>query len=122
MSTTKYFVPSASEETKLRAEVHKILDVHRGAKNAIQGKELARMLRQPDDRKVRVVIGHLIEQGIPVASSVSEPAGFFIVNTPDEAAQQIAVLKSRISKLEVHLRDFERAVERMEVPSQQELW
>jgi hypothetical protein len=115
---TKYFVPTNSEKTTITAKVHKILESHVGAQHPITGKQIAQVLFMEDDRKIRVIIADLIHAGVPVGSSVGNPAGYFLVTTGDEAAQVIKVLKSRISEDEQRLRDFEKATENIAVPQQ----
>jgi hypothetical protein len=88
-----------------------ILEQHRGKRNAVKGADLARELRQRDDRLVRILIRELIAEGVPVSSSVGEPQGFYLVATPAEAQEYIAVLEARIREDEARLRDFRKAVE-----------
>jgi len=90
------FVPTAPERTRLRAGVMKALRY--GRINAITGNELARSLHEPDDRRIRVVIRDLIREGVPVASSVVPPYGYYICANVDEAAAYIRVLKSASGK------------------------
>lgn len=110
------FVLTASERTYLRAKVLKILQC--GRQNAIRGKNLAYALNQVDDRKVRVAIRELIAEGVPVASSVSEPMGYYIASNEHEAADYIRVLKERIKEDESRLADFEKAVAHFQIPEQ----
>ena len=103
------FILTSQDRHQLRGAVMRILEGHRGQANAIRGSQLASELRQPDDRKVRLVIRELIKEGMPIASSVSEPYGFFIVETQDEAVRYIQGIKSRISEDQARLNDFEKA-------------
>jgi len=86
-----------------------VMNLGRGQANAVRGSELARRLKQWDDRKIRLVIRDLIKEGIPIASSVSEPYGYYIVETQDEAVRYIESLKNRITEDQARLNDFERA-------------
>lgn len=112
----KPFILAASERTYLRAKVLKLLQ--HGRQNAIRGNALAHMLNQPDDRKIRVVIRELIAEGVPIASSVSEPMGYYITSNEYEAADYIRVLKERIKEDESRLTDFEKAVAHFQIPEQ----
>ncbi len=51
-----------------------ILQQHQGRDNPITGKELARLLNQNDDRKIRLLIRELIAEGVPIASATEAPA------------------------------------------------
>lgn len=114
--TSKPFILTTHDRLKLRKAVLERLK--RGRRNALRGKELARELRQPDDRKIRLVIRELISEGVPVASAVSEPMGFYIVANEHEAADYIRVLKERIREDTARLQDFEKAVSDFSVPEQ----
>lgn len=110
------FIIPARDRPKLRKEVMSALGY--GRKAAITGKDLASRLGYRDDRLIRVMIRELIAEGVPIASSVSEPMGFFIVKTDEEAANYIRGLKDRIKEDESRLRDFEAAVASFSPPEQ----
>ena len=112
------WIPSNHDRVQLLADVRAILQSHRGKRNAIQGTELARALHMPDDRSVRIVIRDLIHDGLPVASSTVEPAGYYLVANGEEAAEYLAVLDSRAREDEARKRDFEKACKDLAVPIQ----
>lgn len=117
---TKLFVLTAQDRIRLRKRVLDALG--RGRRNAITGSELARILGERDDRKIRVLIRELIAEGVPIASSVSPPTmGFYIVQNENEASAYIRVLKERIKEDTRRLEDFERAVANYNPPEQGEL-
>jgi hypothetical protein len=91
-----------------------------GKKNAITGKQMALQLRLPDDRKVRKLIEELIEEGMPIASSVGDPGGFFMVQTEAEAYDYIKVLANRRDEIDNRLVAFQNAIAKtgMIVPEQ----
>ena len=117
---TKPFILTAEDRAKLRSRVLGMLKP--GRKNAITGKDIALALSQRDDRKIRLVIRELIAEGVPIASSVSEPMGFYIVANEHEAANYIRVLKERIREDTARLGDFEVACNRFPVPEQPSLF
>lgn len=81
-----------------------------GRSKAITGKELAMMLQEPNDRRIRMVIRDLIHDGIPIASAVSgSPKGYFIVETEAESKEYVAVMTARINEDAQRLRDFQTA-------------
>jgi hypothetical protein len=104
----------------MRGRVLRILKP--GRRSAMTGKEIARVLGQSDDRKIRLVIRELIAEGVPVASSVSDPMGFYIVASEYEAADYIRVLKERIREDTARLRDFEAACHQFSIPEQRSLF
>ena len=119
MTQTKPFVLTAQDRTRLRKRVLDALG--RGRKNAVTGSDLALILGERDDRKIRLLIRELIAEGVPVASSVAEPMGFYIVQNENEAAAYIRVLKERIKEDTKRLEDFERAVANYSLPAQGQL-
>lgn len=82
-----------------------------GKDQAITGRQLARILGQRDDRGIRLAIRRLIADGVPVASSVHPPLGYYIVSTLEEAEEYLANLTARIAEDADRQRDFRRAVE-----------
>ena len=78
---------------KLR--VLKILQNHHGRANPITGRELALLLDQNDDRKIRMLIEELIDDGYPIVSSTQVPCGYFIAVTIQEVKNCTESLKSR---------------------------
>lgn len=110
------FVLTKGDRLRLRAKLLSMLQ--HGKQNAIRGSELARLLGENDDRKIRLMIEELITEGIPIASSVSEPMGFFIIKNGDEASEYIRTLRNRIRENEKRLEAFERATAQYNPPSQ----
>lgn len=117
---SKPFILTAEDRVKLRSRV--LATIKTGRRNAITGKEIARTLGQSDDRKIRLIIRELIAEGVPVASSVSDPMGFYIVVSEYEAADYIRVLKERIKEDTARLRDFETACHEFAIPEQRSLF
>lgn len=72
-----------------------ILQQHQGRENAITGKELALLFNQPNDRKIRLLIEELIEEGYPILSSPTKPWGYFIATSIQEVKDCTDGLKSR---------------------------
>ena len=85
------FIPTSRENIRYRAGILAALRV--GRANAITGSSLARRFGEPDDRKIRAVIRELIHEGHPIASSVSEPMGYYLVANGDEAFEYIRTLQ-----------------------------
>lgn len=92
-----------------------------GKRKAIPGNLLAKRLGFKNDRAIRIVIRELIADGVPVASSVIPPVGFFIAETREEVNQYIANIKSRLVEDAYRRRDFLRAAKRIFQPEQMRL-
>jgi len=90
----------------IQREVLKILEYHQGRENAIKGQVIASRLGHKNDRAVRLAIRELIASGVPVASSVQEPQGFFIAETYQEALDYMRSLRERLISDAVRRRDF----------------
>jgi len=105
------YILTKVEERDLPASIMEILGEHKGSCNAITGIRIARRLGYRNDRKVRVVIQRLIAEGKPIAASVSEPVGYYLVQTREEAEAYAAVLRSRATRTFERLHDFQRAIE-----------
>jgi len=116
----KPFILTAEDRGKLRSRV--LATLKTGCRNAITGKAIAHALGQSDDRKVHLIIRELIAEGVPIASSVSEPMGFYIVANEHEAADYVRVLKERIREDMVRLRDFGAACHQFSIPEQHSLF
>ncbi len=105
-------------KSDLKVELKSILLRHEGNRRAITASELATTLGQ-DDRRVRLIIRELIADGLPVASSTESPAGYFIVNTRQEAEQYAGSIRSRLIQDALRRRDFRRAADQYLTPAEQ---
>lgn len=92
--------------------------LRRGKRNAQTGKELAKLLGFNDDRIIRQAIRELIANGIPIASSVQKPYGYFIAESFQEAKEYMSVLKSRLVEDAYRRRDFKQAAQSVLKPEQ----
>lgn len=82
------------EEDKLTVKILTALRV--GRKEAITAGQFAARFGLKDDRKVRLAINELIDQGWPVLSSVDGPYyGYFFAETQEELDKCIGQLESR---------------------------
>lgn len=105
--------------TELKQEVRSLLRT--GKDNARTGKVLANLLGFNNDRLVRLVVRELIAEGLPVASSVTPPLGFFIASSLDEARDYMRVLKGRLVQDAYRHRDFKLASREILQPHQMTL-
>lgn len=84
------------------------LRFHRGENRAITAKELTRYTGK-DDRAIRIEIRGLIAQGIPVASNLRPPYGYYIASTIQEAKDYMQQLRNRLIEDARRHRDFRLA-------------
>jgi len=105
--------------TVLKADVFYYLK--KGRESAVKGSELAEILYLKNDREIRLIIRELIAEGVPIASSVYPPYGYYIVKTKEEAEDYLRVLKSRLVQDAYRRRDFKRAARAILEPEQMEL-
>lgn len=92
----------------LKSELRHILERHQGRDRAVTGMELAKMLNQRDDRKIRLLIRELIEESLPVASCGN---GYFIPVSYEEAREYADSLKGRLIEDALRRRSFRRAAD-----------
>ncbi len=93
-------------ETKCNLKQDVLRQLHLGRVFAIKGKLIAERLGFKNDRAVRIAIRELINDGVPIASSVIEPQGYYIVENYQEALEYMAVLRGRLIEDALRRRDF----------------
>ena len=60
------------------------LESHRGRPEAITRREIKDTLDYHNDRKLRILIGEIRAEGLPVLFSTKKPAGYFVPATFEE--------------------------------------
>lgn len=105
--------------TDLKSQVKGILEQHVGRDQAIPGRELARLLGQRDDRKIRLIIRELIAEGLPIVSATDQPAGYFLPLNWQEVRACIEANRSRLIEDAKRIRDLKHAAELYLAPAQQ---
>ena len=116
----KIFLTAGDKDRFLR----KLLDTLKiGHKNAITSAEMARRIGAEDERKVRLLIRQLIKEGVPVASAVVAPFGYYVAANQYEAHEYIKTLQNRIDEDTARLADFSGACAKynFEIPQQAQL-
>ncbi len=98
------------------ADLPHILGV--GRENAMTGATLAARFGHRSDRAVRLAIRQLIDEGLPVASETTAPAGFFIANTQEEVDTYAKALRARLIEDAKRRRDFLLAAKNIRRPGQ----
>lgn len=110
MTTRPPFILGCEDMVKLVPKLMEILPV--GRDNAVTGKELAVRFGFSDDRKIRLAIRDLIARGVPVASSVVEPFGYYKCADEYEAMAYVNDIEARINENQSRLRDFKAACDK----------
>ena len=100
----------------LKFEVRSLLRY--GKENARKGQEIAKTLGFRNDRIIRHAIRDMIAEGLPIASTVNPPFGYYIASSQEEAADYMKVLKSRLVNDAYRRRDFKIAAREVLQPSQ----
>ena len=90
-------------------ELLELLKLHRGRDRAITARRLSETL-DSEERDIRTGIRNLIAGGIPIASSVVRPYGYFIVTSVQEANDYMKSLRERLIEDALRRRDFRLAV------------
>jgi hypothetical protein len=111
METKARYTLTHIEDHNLPAGILEILENHRGIGNSITGAHIAQRFGYSSDRKIRVAIQQLVADGKPIAASVSDPVGYYLVETREEAEAYAAVLRSRAIKILKRLHNFQRAIQ-----------
>jgi hypothetical protein len=106
-----------SRETVNLGRLREILLSRRGERNAVRSRDLVVLLglgRRDSypERSIREAIGILIREGIAIGSTVSEPAGYFVIETEEElrrcCANYLARAKAIQGKAEALVAAFRR--------------
>ena len=109
-----------SIELKLRI----LSTLNKGRSKALPGVVIATACRcEPvnSDRLTRMMIRELIEDGHPIASATSKPAGFFLAQTRQEVKKYADGLRGRLIEDALRRRDFLRAAKPILQPEQLKL-
>lgn len=92
-----------------------------GHAKAIQGRILAQRAGLKDDRKIRLAIRGMIEDGHPILSSVDPPYGYYFAETQKEVVDCLEVLQSRLEEDARRKRDIKLACANILKPEQLKL-
>ena len=92
----------------MKDRLKSILERHQGRHSAITRRELRRILELDirEDRKLRLLIGELRQEGLPVMFATSEPAGYYLPESLAELREGMDKLRSYIIDECIVLRGF----------------
>lgn len=107
-----FYQLSLPERADLAPRVLAVLRQARIDGRHITAADIARQMNYRDERKVRAVIEHLIEQGQTIAASNRDPFGYFLIESVEEAEVYERTLRSRAAKTLKRLANFRRGTER----------
>ena len=80
---------------RMEEKLLEILRAHVGHRSAIEARELARLLGERGDRRVRIAIATLRKRGYLILSSVGKPPGYFMAATYGEWQEFRRNMRSR---------------------------
>ena len=89
----------AEIETDLKKYLRHVIERHVGRNNPIMAETMASSLDYSDDRLIRKAIAELIDDGFPVCSVTSEPAGYFFPASVEEARIYSKSLQKRAVRI-----------------------
>lgn len=97
-----------SPEDDLKARFRQIMGRHRGAKNAIQVRELAGRLGLGEghngQRLVQIVKREMVDEGVLIASSCGKQSGYFLPETQAEVDATLKNYENRLKSLAALIR------------------
>jgi hypothetical protein len=82
----------------IKPRLKSLLEYHRGRNNAILRREIRRILEieLKDDRQLRLLIGELRRDGVPVLFSTKKPAGYYVATNLKELQEGMEAMRSYI--------------------------
>lgn len=85
-------------DNNIKPRLKSLLEYHRGREKAILRREIRRILgiNIKDDRQLRLIIGELRREGLPVLFITKRPAGYYVADNPQELKDGIEALRSYI--------------------------
>ena len=97
-----------SPDDDLKARFLQIMERHRGAKRAIQVRELAGRLGLGEghngQRLVQIVKRELVDEGVLIASSCGKQSGYFLPETTAEVEATLKNYENRLKSLAALIR------------------
>ncbi len=92
----RFYTLTEDDRKFLLPRVRNLIHCHHGKLNAITADEMAHLLNVRE-RKVRVALLYLlVEERIPIGSSVGAPKGYYVIESRMEADENLATLDSRM--------------------------
>ncbi len=85
-------------DNDIKPRLKAILEYHRGRKNVILRRELRQILNidMAGDRQLRLFIGELRREGIPILFSTKKPAGYYVADNLNELQEGMEAMRSYI--------------------------
>jgi len=95
----------------IKTRLKGILSNKQGRASAITRRELKNYLGYQNDRKVRLIIAELRQEGLPILFATQKPAGYYVPATWDELHSGLDSFKSYIIDLCVQRARIKKAGE-----------
>ena len=88
------------ERNKIKSMLPTLLNNHKGRNRCITRREIRRLLELDirEDRKLRLVIGELRHEGLPILFETEKPAGYYL-------PESLAELKAGMDKIRSYIKD-----------------
>jgi len=109
----------SEEKAVIKRDIIRVIG--RGRSASLPGVRLAALVGSDPlgkDRTFRFLVLELIDEGHPIASTNTKPAGYFMAETPEEVNAYAQSLRSRLIKDALRRRDFLRASRSILQPTQ----
>lgn len=83
----------------IKPRLKAILSNHQGRASAITRRELRNTLGYQNDRKLRLIIAELRQEGVPILFATNKPAGYYVPATWEELRSGLDSFRSYIVDL-----------------------
>jgi len=98
-------------ENNIKPRLKAFLQSHQGRARAITRREIKNTLGYQNDRKLRLIIAELRQEGVPILFATNKPAGYYVPATWDELRAGLDSFKSYIIDLCVQRAAIKKAGE-----------
>ena len=98
-------------ENNIKSRLKSFLQSHQGRARAITRREIKNTLGYQNDRKLRLIIAELRQEGVPILFATFKPAGYYVPATWDELHAGLDSFRSYIIDLCVQRAKIKKAGE-----------
>ena len=98
-------------ENNIKPRLKSFLQSHQGRARAITRREIKNTLGYQNDRKLRLIIAELRQEGLPVLFATNKPAGYYVPATWKELHAGLDSFKSYIIDLCIQRAKIKKAGE-----------
>lgn len=98
-------------DNNIKPQLKAILQSRQGRGRAITRREIKDQLGYKNDRKLRLIIAELRQEGLPVLFATNKPAGYYVPKTFNELKEGLDSFKSYIIDLCIQRAKIKKAGE-----------